>query len=476
MTQVMETTETRRIAPQSRRPDGLVLAVVLAGQFMAILDVSIVNVALPTLRTDLHASGAGLQLIVAGYILSYAVLLISGARLGGIAGHRRMFLFGLAGFTLASLACGLAPGTPTLIAFRFLQGAGAALMTPQVMSMIQQNFSGAARARALGFFSAVIAGGVVAGQVAGGLLISADLFGTGWRAVFLVNVPIGVLLLVAGLRILPTETKHPGAGTGLDLPGLLVVSPAVLLFVMPLILGHELGWPVWTVASLVASVALFGIFVAVEGRGAVRGGRPLISGRVLRAPGLIPATGVLLIGPATWGAFLFTTTLHLQGDLRMSPLKSGVAFVPCVVAFGLVGLNWQRLPARWHPRLVPAGFALAAAAYLFVGPLAGGGVRYELLTVLIGLGLGVMPIVITVALEHVPIEEAADASGLLLTVVQLGQVVGVATIGTLFLALGGDAGSTRDAEYGTGWALAAAALVASASALLLARRRPATAG
>ncbi|GAA2071832.1 MFS transporter [Actinomadura alba] len=472
MTQMTQTTQMRRTVPASRErggSGGLILAIVLLGQFMAILDVNIVNVALPTLRADLHASGAMLQLVVAGYVISYAVLLISGARLGDIAGHRRMFHLGLTVFTLGSLACGLAPTTGTLIVFRFLQGAGAALMTPQVMSMIQRNFSGAARARALGAYSTVIAGGVVVGQVAGGLLVSADLFGAGWRTVFLVNVPIGILLLAAGPRVLPADKGHRGAG--LDLQGLLVFTPAVLLFVLPLILGHEMGWPAWTPASLAAGIMLFGVFITVERRVAARGGRPLISGRVLRAPGLAPATATLLLGPGTWGAFLFTTTLHLQGDLRLSPLESGLAFIPCVAAFALVGLNWQRLPAHWHPRLIPAGFTVAAAAYLCVGPLAGGGVPYELLTAMIGLGLGVMPIIITVALQHVPVSDAADGSGLLLTVMQLGQVIGVATVGTLFLTIAHDSGSTRQAEYGTGWALAAVALLAAGSALFLALRR-----
>ncbi|WP_157431065.1 MFS transporter [Actinomadura macra] len=457
-------------------PGRITLALLLLGQFMAILDVNIVNVALPTLRADLNASGAGLQLVVAGYIISYAVLLITGARLGDIAGHRRMYHLGLATFTVTSLACGLAPSTWTLVGFRFLQGAGAALMTPQVMSMIQRNFSGAARARALGVYSAVIAGGVVVGQVAGGLLVSADLFGAGWRTVFLVNVPIGVALLLAGPRLLPRDENLRGGD--LDLRGLAMLSPAVLLLVVPLILGHELGWPLWGWASLVASALFLIAFVAVERRVAAGGGRPLISGRVLRAPRLPVACAVLLAGPCTWAAFLFTTTLHLQGDLEMSPLKSGLAFVPCVTAFGLVGLSWQRLPARWHRRVVPIGFAVAAVGYLCVGPLADGGPGYLVLTTIIGFGLGVMPIVMTTALQHVPAQDAADASGLLLTLMQIGQVVGVATVGTLFLTLAEDGGSTRHAEYGTGWALAVAALIATVWGLVLARggtpRAPAT--
>ncbi|WP_141575995.1 MFS transporter [Actinomadura sp. WMMA1423] len=474
-----QTTDLRGTIPE-REPrngsGGLALAVILLGQFMAILDVNIVNVALPTIRTDLHASGAGLQLIVAGYIISYAVLLITGARLGGVAGHRRLYHLGLASFTAASLACGLAPSTGTLVVFRFLQGIGAAMLTPQVMSMIQRDFTGAARGRALGVYSAVIAGAVVVGQAAGGLLVGADLFGTGWRTVFLVNVPIGAALLLAGPRVLPRDEPAPRTRplrAELDLPGVLTLAPAVLLLVVPLIMGHELGWPLWGWASLAASAVFAAAFAAVERRVAAAGGRPLVSLRVLRTPLLVPACVAIVFGPASWSSFLFTTTLHLQGDLRMSPLESGLAFVPCVTAFGLVGLNWQRLPARWHGRAVPAGFAVAGAGYLFVGPLAGGGLAYEALTVVIGFGLGVMPIIMTIALKHVAPGDAADASGLLLTLLQLAQVAGIATVGTLFLTLAGSGGSTRHAEYGTGWALAGMVLFGALCALSLARGRTA---
>ncbi|MFI0481201.1 MFS transporter [Actinomadura sp. 9N215] len=470
-----QTTEVRGVVPgrgSRNGSGGLALAVILLGTFMSILDTNIVNVALPTLRADLDASGAGLQLVVAGYIISFAVLLITGARLGDLAGYRRMYLAGLAAFTVASLACGLAPSTWTLVAFRFLQGAAAALLTPQVMSMIQRNFAGAARARALGIYAAVIAGGVVIGQVAGGLLVDADLFGTGWRPVFLVNVPIGVALLLAGPRVLPRDGGRDGSSRrDLDVPGVLTLTPAVLLFVVPLVMGHELGWPVWGWASLAGSALFAAAFVLVERRVAAAGRRPLISVRVLRAPLLVPALAAILFGPASWATFLFTTTLHLQGELRMSPVESGLAFVPCVLAFGLVGLNWQRLPARLHRRTIPAGFAVAAAAYVWLGPLAGGGVAYEVLTGIIGFGLGIMPIIMTVALRHVPAADAADASGLLLTVMQLAQVIGIATAGTLFLTLAESSGSTRHAEYGTGWALAGMALLGAVAGLLVARGR-----
>lgn len=467
------TERMKGVRASSARSTGPMLALLLLGQFMAILDVNIVNVALPTLRADLNASGASLQLVVAGYIIAYAALLITGARLGDMLGHRRVFLAGLALFTLASLACGLAPTTGFLIVVRFVQGIGAALMTPQVMSMIQRGFQGPARARALSLYAMVIAGGVVVGQVLGGLLVSADLFGSGWRLVFLVNVPIGAVLLAAGPRLLPRADEDRRGG--LDPVGLAVLTPALVLLVVPLILGHELGWPAWGWAALAASVVLFAVFALVERRFAARGGRPLISGKVLRAPGVVVSAVTLLFGPGSWGSFLFTTTLHLQGDLKMTPLRSGLAFVPCVLAFAAVSLYWQRLPVRWHRRMVPIGFAIAALGYLWVGPLASGGAAYLALTAVIGLGLGVMPIVMTIALENVPGEDAADASGLLLTVMQGGQVLGVATIGTLFLTRFENSGSTRHAEYATGWSLAALAAVAALGALLLSRRRPASA-
>ncbi|WP_157430208.1 MFS transporter [Actinomadura oligospora] len=467
------TERMKGVRASSARSTGPMLALLLLGQFMAILDVNIVNVALPTLRADLHASGASLQLVVAGYIIAYAALLITGARLGDLLGHRRVFLGGLAVFTIASLACGLAPTTGFLIVVRFLQGIGAALMTPQVMSMIQRGFQGPARARALSMYAMVIAGGVVVGQVLGGLLVSADLFGSGWRLVFLVNVPIGAVLFAAGPRLLPKADEDRRGG--LDPVGLAVLTPALVLLVVPLILGHELGWPAWGWAALAASAVLFVVFALVERRFAARGGRPLISGRVLRAPGVVVCAFTLLFGPGSWGSFLFTTTLHLQGDLKMTPLRSGLAFVPCVLAFAVVSLYWQRMPVGWHRRVVPIGFTIAAFGYLWVGPLASGGAAYLALTAVIGFGLGVMPIVMTIALADVPPEDAADASGLLLTVMQAGQVLGVATIGTLFLVGYEDSGSTRHAEYATGWSLAALAAVAAFGALLMNLRRKAPA-
>ncbi|WP_113704390.1 MFS transporter [Nonomuraea lactucae] len=448
--------------PELPRRRGLLLTVILVGQFLAILNVNIVNVATPTIEADLRSSGAGLQMIVAGYTIVYAVLLITGARLGDLFGYRNAFLTGLALFAATTLGAGLSPSTGWLIGFRLAQGAGAALMMPQVLTLIQRNYQGAARGRALGLWSAVVSGGIVAGQALGGILLG---IGAGWRIVFLLMVPIGALLLVTGIRVLPAD--QGGGRAGLDPWGLVTLSAAVLLLVVPLVLGRELGWPLWGWVSMALGGAVFVLFVRVERWVTSHGGRPLMDAAVLRAPGMRPGLAVLLFGPATWGAFLFTSALHLQGELRLSPFASGMMLVPCALTFAAVGLGWPRLPARLQRPLVPFGYVVAAPAYVGLGLAAGGGLPYAVMSALIGAGLGVQIAVTNIATERVDDAHAADASGALLTVMQLGQVIGVSTVGTLFMSLEGHGGS---AAMATAAALAALAVLAGLSSLFLVRR------
>ncbi|MFE6098713.1 MFS transporter [Streptomyces laurentii] len=473
-----------------RRPRAL-LGVVLAAQFMALLDVFIVNVAAPTIRGGLGASGAGIQLVVAGYTIAYAVLLITGARFGERLGHRRVYLGGLALFTAASLACGLAAGTGPLIAFRVVQGAGSALMIPQVLSLIQRHFTGEARARALSAYAAVLATGTAAGQVVGGVLVSADLFGTGWRPVFLVNVPLGLVLLFLGAKVLPRDTAPRDATLGgtapggtrraraLDVPGLLLLAGSVSLLTVPLVLGQESGWPPWTWLSLGGSLLLFAAFGAYEARLARRGGAPLLAPRVLRAPGIGRAVVRIAAAMAVNAGFLFTLTLHLQGGLGQSALRTGLTFGPTAVVFGLVGLTWRRWPARLHPFLVPGGFLLAAVSALAVGAvLKGGGTGGWLLyPAFCGMGAGLALAfnpALTSALATVRPSDAADASGLLATVTQLGQLIGVATVGSLFLGriTGPGADVSARALWVCAFALALTALVGACAGAPLRRRRP----
>lgn len=461
-------------AAAAERRRWIMLGVLVTGQFMALLDATIVNVAMPTIGADLHTSGSALQLVVAGYTITYAMLLITAARLGSLLGTRWVFFAGLVTFTVASLACGLAPSVGFLVAARFVQGAGAAGMVPQIFSVVQREFAGAARARALSVYATVIAVGAVAGQVVGGVIVSADLFGTGWRPVFLLNVPIGLALAVLVPRLVPAG-RLPG-GRRLDLVGLVTASGAVLLIVLPLVLGREQGWPVWTWVSLLAGLALAVVFVRIERRIAARGGDPLLNLDVLRAPGMTAGVLALAAGMITYGGFLFTLALHLQLGLGDTALRAGLTFAPAAATFGAVGYHWRRLPASMHHALTPVGLGLSAVGYLGVGlSLHAGGSGEPWLTpalVLLGFGFGAaLSPLLSQALVKVPLPAAADASGLLTTTIQLSQVIGVAIYGTLFLNLAGHARPHASAQAITvvyGW-LSVLALVGTAGALVLAR-------
>jgi hypothetical protein len=257
------------------------LAALLGAMFLANVDIAVANIAGPSIRMGLHASGGELELIVSGYTLAYAMLLVISARLGEAHGYRRIFLAGLGGFTVASLACGLAPTPMVLVIARIAAGAAAAFMAAQVLTGIQLSFGGAARARALGLYSVVLSAGAVAGQSLGGLLISADVLGSTWRPAFLVNVPIGVLLIWLAWRWLPVGQGRPGR---LDLAGGAVLSAAMLLLVVPLVLGQDAGWPAWTQACLAASVPAFAALWLVERKVSARGGRPLVDPRLIARP------------------------------------------------------------------------------------------------------------------------------------------------------------------------------------------------
>jgi MFS family permease len=439
MTNTLTTAGPARPALRRASPRGI-LAVVLTGQFMALLDASVVNVAAPSIHASLHASGAGLQLVIAGYVITYAVLLVTGARLGDIAGHRTVFLAGVALFTLASLGCGLAGSTTVLVTLRFVQGAGAAAMIPQVLSLIQRTFPGPARARPMRLYAAVLAGGAVAGQVIGGLLVSADLWGSTWRPVFLLNVPVGAALLVAGGRLLPRGRGEQGRG--LDLAGLAILTPSVLALVLPLVLGQSEHWPAWSWACLAASGLGFAAFAVAERRVAANGGSPLIPGRVLRLPGAATGISAMFAVLAVFGGFFFTLALHLQGGLGESALRAGLTFAPAGLAFALVSLNWQRVGPAGQQALITGGFVanaagLLALAFLLRGGRDGGAWLF-LAMALTGAGMAAsFSPLMTAVLMRVPVADAADATGVIVTVNQLALVIGVATFGTLYLNLAG---------------------------------------
>ena len=436
---------------------GLILAVLLGAQAMAMLDVNIVNVAAATIRSDLHTSGASLQLIIAGYLIAYAVLLITGARLGGALGFRRVFLGGLTVFTLASLACALAPSAGPLIVFRFLQGAGAALMIPQVFSLIQRHFEGAARVKALGRYAAVIAAGSIAGQILGGLIVTADFLGTAWRPAFMINVPVGALILLAAVRVLPSDTHRVVRRH--DIPGLATLAVAVLALVVPLVFGHQEGWPAWCWALLAGALAVFPVFAYQQRRAAA----PLMPARLFRAAGLLPAIVALFAMMVSYAGYLFSVALHLQTGLGYSPLRAGLSFLPMALTFGTASIQWRRLPARWHRYLPSAGLVLAAAALALIAVSLRGtpGIGFLAAQIPFGIGAGVAfsPLMAR-ALANVAPADAADASGLVTTIVQLAQVIGLSTVGSVYLSV--------TAAHGSAGAIAAATAINAGLALLAA--------
>ncbi|MFF0312875.1 MFS transporter [Streptosporangium sp. NPDC004379] len=337
------------------------LAVLLTGQAMASMDGSIVSVGAETIRESLHAGGAEIQLVVSGYLLTTGVLLVTCARIGDVIGHRRAFLLGLGWFTGASLLCGLAPDAIVLVLARVVQAMGAALLTPQIFALVHMHWDGAARRKAIGVYSTVLALGVALGQVVGGLIAGADLFGLSWRPIFLINVPIGLILLAAGPRILPDHRAD--RRVRLDPAGVALLTVAMTALTVPLIFGRDHGWPAWTWISLTCGVTLLVAFVRHEARAR----NPLLDPAALRPGGTGPGLAACWIIMGCYTVFLFTLTLHLQTALGHSPLHAGLAFVPYTLGFGVLSLSWNRYP-RWLQSALPVAgpVMFAAGAALLV--------------------------------------------------------------------------------------------------------------
>ena len=447
------------------------LAALLGAMFLGNVDVAIANIAGPSIRAGLHASGGELELVVSGYTLAYAVLLVTSAKLGEAHGYRRMFLAGLAAFTVASLACALAPDALALIAARIASGAAAALMTAQVLTGIQLGFGGRARARALGLYAVVLSAGAVAGQSLGGLLVSANVLGTTWRPAFMINVPAGVVLLVLARRCLPAGGRRPER---LDLTGVALLSAAMLALVVPLVLGAQAGWPPWTGASLAVSGLLFAALWRAERRIAGRGGSPLVDPRLLARPAIAWGLAAQSAATATYFAVLFTLALYLQQGLGRSAAFSGLALVSWVAAFGVPGPVLGRLPARARVLAAPAGAVILAAGFAGLGAslLAGDTSSVLLMTLLgvAGLGLGTgFTGTLTYLTSAVTGEHAASLSGLFNTTTRTGGVIGTAAFGTAYLALVPGPGRAVHGFAVICLAMAATALAAAAMAGLAVR-------
>ncbi|WP_369205563.1 MFS transporter [Streptomyces sp. PU-14G] len=426
-------------APAALRPLGLYT--LLLGAALPMIDFFVVNVAFPSIERDLGASPAALEMVVAGYAVAYAAFLVFGGRLGDAFGRRRLFLWGVAAFGLTSLGCGFAPGVGWLIVARVAQGAASALMFPQVLATIHATTSGRARARAVSLFGSVGGVSIVAGQVLGGALVAADPAGTGWRAVFLVNVPVVVLALACGLRLVPdSRSDAPARG---DVAGTVLLTCSLAALLLPLTEGRAAGWPWWSTALLAAAAPLTCAFLAVERRQERAGGSPLLPPSLLREAGV--RRGLLVGAPVFLGfsSFMFVSALVLQQGLRYGALTAGLALAPMGVAQFAASVAAPRVTDR-----LGAGPVLALSAVA-----QGTGLGTLLLTlfsgwpalpplalapglVLCGLGQGLqLPTYFRILLADVPASRAGAGSGLAATAQQSGLAVGVATLGSLFLTL-----------------------------------------
>lgn len=441
----------------------LALPIVLVAVFMTTLDFFVANVAIPSIRAGLGASAATGQLVIAGYGLAYAAGLIISGRLGDLYGSRRVFAAGLALFTAASAACGLAPAPSPLVLARVAQGVAAALLAPQVLTLIGELYPGRDRARAFGWYGTAVGLAGVSGQVIGGFLVAVSPAGLGWRTCFLVNLPVGVAALVLLPRLVPVLVCQ-GVGKGVatavqaparevDFGGALLVAGGLVAVVLPLALGREQGWPWWSWLSLGLAGPVLLAFARRQRRLAAAGRPPLLDLGVFGERGF--ARGLLAIALLFGGSagLSFVLALYLQDGLGMSPLRAGAVAVALNVGFFAASTRSARLAARLGRWLPVAGtlVLLGGLALLYRAVDAAAG-PYPLVGALLvtgaGMGLLMSPLV-SAALSGVRAELAGAAAGVLGTVQEMGGVLGGTLAGTVFLG-----------ALGEGWAGAARAGVA----------------
>ena len=435
-------------APTTRAPalPTIGLATVLFGVFLPQTDMFIVNAALPTIDADLHLSEAALELVVAGYGVALALLLVLGGRLGDLLGRRRMFLAGMAAFTAASVWCGLAGSPAQLVTARIVQGAAAAVLLPQVLATIHATTSGRARARALGVYAAVTGAAASAGLAIGGVLVSADLAGSGWRPIFLVNVPVGLVALALAVRYVP-ETTAPQP-LRVDLAGTGLLATAVICLLVPATGGRTLGWPMWTWVLLAASPAALAALTVVSYRRERAGTVPLVPPSLVTLPGV--RRGLAIVVPFFGGAggFFLNYSLLTQQGLDASPAAAGLSLAAMTTAFLAASMTTARLIRRHGANAVIAAGAAAQAAGLAIIAVTVL-TRWPDLTVpalvpglaIAGFGQGlVVGPLFGAVLAHVDTARAGVGSGVLVTTQQLALALGAAVLGSLFLGLDALAG------------------------------------
>jgi EmrB/QacA subfamily drug resistance transporter len=418
------------------------LVVLMCGTFLVVLDFFIVNVALPSMQRELHASDSGLEWVVAGYGLTFSALLIAVTRLGDRWGRRRMFSLGTALFVAASAACGAAPSTELLVGARLAQGVAGAMVSPMVLALLGDVYAGPRMPRAIGIYSAVMGLAAATGQLIGGILIHLDVAGTGWRAIFWVNVPIGLAAVVLAPRLLPGRHEDDALSSsaqGIDLLELFLATTTLTALLLPLLEGRRLDWPLWTWLSLAGAVVA-AVLTVVRSRVLLRRGvRPLVEPEAFRSSTVriaLACQALLFVGMAS---YFLVLALYLQNGRGLGALSSGAVFTLVAVPY-MVGTGVQRrLAARLGRWTVPVGAGLFTLGHLAllvaVAENGAGGPLVDLVPglALAGFGMGVaLTALIDAAMGGVEPEYAGAVSGVLSTAQQVGNALGVAVVGMVF--------------------------------------------
>jgi predicted MFS family arabinose efflux permease len=451
-----------------------VLAIVVAAQFMFGVDAFIVNVAIPTIAVELHASPAQIQAVIAIYLIGYATLVVTGGRLGDIYGTRTTFLAGVLGFTLTSLWCGLAQSGPELIGARLAQGATAALMVPQVLATIHVLFADQSRSRAFGIYGSVLGLAGAAGFMLGGILVTLDLAQLGWRVVFFVNVPIGSVIIAAAWWMMPQAPRR--AGTRLDVPGAVVLFAGVLCLIGPLLFGRDAQWKPWVWLTMAAGIAVIAGFVRLERKIAAGGGMPLIDLDLLADAAFMRGLCAVFCFFFANLSFYLVMTLFMQSALQIPPLQAGLVFVPLALAFVAASRHSGVRARHRGTAVLIEGCAvqivgLVALAATVIGVATPAAPLLVLPLIVFGYGQGlVMAPLSGVVLLTVPAASAGSGSGMYGTTTQIANAAGVAAIGAVYFTVA----SAASAKAAVLTCFATCALSVAGCVLLLGWMRHAT--
>ncbi len=453
----------------------LAVIVLLVASFMDLLDTTIVNVALPSIQKDLDASSSQLIWIVSGYVLSFAVLLITSGRLGDRYGRKTVFIIGVSGFTLASFACAFAQTADGLVVSRIVQGAFSAIMIPQVLSIIQVLFKPKERAAVFGLTGAVSGLAAVAGPLVGGLLVSGDAFGLGWRSIFVINVPVGIILLIAAFIFIPNSKSDKPVK--LDILGVSLITVALVLIIFPLVQGRELEWPLWIWLMLAASPVLLAVFVLLQNRAERTGGMALIPPSLFKNRGFSAGIVTSFVGLSSIGAFFLILVIYLQTGLGFTAIEAGLATLPFSIGAFLGSGIAVPLAPKLGKFLIVIGGVFQLVGYYLVkqvildqsDALVGSDLIVAMAIAGVGLTLILVPLN-DLSLAQTDVANAGAASGVLNTFQQVGGALGVAVVSAVFFDSVGvnfSPAGLRDAFELAIWIpLVSVALTALASLLL----------